>query len=223
MASPLLLIAICTFIANDLDDIDKDRINHPNRPLPSGDVSTVLAAVMYFVFLASALLTVRAYVHPDTAAFEYYCLLVASISYGYVVDWFPGLKAPYVAGAITLPILIVVNAYPAEQKLYLFAVCVFLLNLGRELCKDIVDRPGDKPSFMHFIKPVRIAVVAFLSQAIGILLLTSQATRLGGLIALALMSATLFVGGWSWFRLRRHGTAIALMKLNLLFGMYFLT
>lgn len=33
-AIPLLFTGMCTFIANDLNDIEKDRVNHPERPLP---------------------------------------------------------------------------------------------------------------------------------------------------------------------------------------------
>src|ERR1017187_7491524 len=38
-AIPLLFICMCTFIANDLDDFERDRINHPERPLPGHRLS----------------------------------------------------------------------------------------------------------------------------------------------------------------------------------------
>src|SRR3954464_12491970 len=73
-AIPLLFIGMCTFIANDLDDVEKDRINHPERPLPSGHVKPSLAAMLYFFCLVSALSTTRFYVQANMA-FWYFLLL----------------------------------------------------------------------------------------------------------------------------------------------------
>ena len=47
-ASPLLFTCICTFIANDLDDVERDRVNHPERPLPAGELSRAVAGILYF-------------------------------------------------------------------------------------------------------------------------------------------------------------------------------
>ena len=176
-AIPLLFISICTFIANDLDDIEKDLINHPERPLPSGHIKPSLAAVLYFFCLASALFTARIYVQANMA-FWYYLLLSLSISYGYVVDCFPGFKSIYVAGAISVPVLIVAASYPSEGKLYLVAGAVFFFVLGRELCMDFVDRDGDAASFMHKLSARSISLMAFSSQTTGLLLLTAQVRKL---------------------------------------------
>ena len=79
-ALPLLFSFMCTFIANDLDDVEKDRVNHPDRPLPARQITPALAAVLYFTCLALALFSTRCYVSPGIA-FLYYSLIALLISY----------------------------------------------------------------------------------------------------------------------------------------------
>src|SRR5215212_9524095 len=64
---PILFICICAFIANDLDDLEKDCINHPERPLPRGYLSPTFASVLYFASLGIALLSTSSYVELRSA------------------------------------------------------------------------------------------------------------------------------------------------------------
>lgn len=221
-AVPLLFSFMCTFIANDLDDVEKDRVNHPDRPLPSGQITPVLAAVLYFICLGLALFSTRYYIAPDIA-FLYYVLIALLISYGYIVDWLPGLKAPYVAIATTLPILIVATFYPDHARLYRVAAAAFFLVIGREICMDIRDRPGDAISFMHRFRPMPLAVSAFSLEVVGLLLLASQTGRTGDLVALLIMTVLLAQSGIFWFKFSKYRLAIILMKLQWFVGLYFLT
>lgn len=66
-AIPLLFVYMCAFIANDLDDVEKDRVNHPERSLPAGYVTPAVAAILYFACLALALFSTRHYVTPGLA------------------------------------------------------------------------------------------------------------------------------------------------------------
>lgn len=139
-AVPVLFICMCAFIANDLDDLERDKVNHPKRPLPTGRLTTTVAAGSYFICLGVSLLTIRHFIDPRTA-FWYYALMAMCISYTYVVEWIPLLKAPYVAAAISLPVVIVVGCFPQEKRLYLVATSAFFLGLARELCMDIDAGP----------------------------------------------------------------------------------
>lgn len=220
-ATPLLFIGFCTFIANGLDDIEKDKINHPERPLPSGRINPSLAAILYFLFLALALLTARHYITTG-AAFWYYALLALSTSYGYVVDCFPGIKSLYVAGATTIPVLIVATLFPSEWRLLVIAGSVFFFVLGKELCMDILDRPGDVQSFMHRIDSRRIANSAFFLQALALLLVAIQAdgsTDIAGLLAMLVLFLLSVI---CWTRRADHHRALVLMKAQLLVGLSFL-
>lgn len=219
-ALPLLFIAMCTYIANDLDDIERDRVNHPLRPLPNSELSTTFAAILYFLCLALALLTIRLSIEGPPA-FVFYTLLTVSISYAYIVDWLPALKSIYVAAAITIPIVIVTVFYPSEGRLRVLAAAVFLLNWGRELCKDIVDRSGDKVSFMHRLPARRVAIFAFMLQGVALALLLTEII-VPYEPAVMLVMITIFTYSCRlWFA---HGEqkAIVLMKLQLFVGLYFL-
>lgn len=220
-AIPLLFICICAFIANDLDDIDKDRVNHPDRPLPTGLIPASIAVGVYFTSLGLALFSTKYYV-AESISFWYYGLIALSISYGYVVESFPSIKAPYVAIVASTPLLVVAVWHPEDPKLYTVAVSLFLLILGREVCMDIKDRRGDKESRINKLDPLPLAIIAFALQIGGLLLLLYQINNLEDILCLLAMVSILALSAFAWFRYRRHRLAIILMKSQLIVGLYFL-
>lgn len=221
-AAPLLFIMMCTFILNDLDDSEKDKINHPERPLPSGQVTPSLVALLYYVSLALALLAVRFYVTSHYVAFWYYLFLTLAISYHYVVEYLPGFKSTYVAGVVSIPVIIVLAYFPHETHLYAIAAAVFAFTLGRELCMDIRDRPGDPVSFIHRFAPRKIAILAFILQGSSLLLLALQVRGRLDVIVLSVMLGVLMLSCVCWFRWARLILATALMKGVIYLGLYFL-
>lgn len=220
-AIPLLFIAMCTFIANDLEDLEKDRVNHPDRPLPARHLTPKFAGVLYFVSLALALFSTRYFVAQDIA-FWYYGLITLSISYVYIVDCLPSIKTPYVAAASSVPVLIIARSYPNEPRLYLVAGSVFLFTLGREICGDIQDRAGDAVSYLHRFEPVSLAVVSFSLQVLGLLLLAIQIRKPVDIADLLAMTFLLALAGVYWFKLASYRRATLLMKIQLFVGLYFL-
>src|ERR1041385_7266855 len=144
-AVPFLFIWICTFVANDLDDKDRDEINHPARPLPRGEITPGIAACLYFGALAAALITIKEFTTFDQAVW-YYSILAIFISYHYVVEHVAVLKAPYVAAGIAAPILVIAQFFPGDTRLSLVAPAAFCFALCRELCMDVLDRSGDRQS-----------------------------------------------------------------------------
>jgi len=220
-AVPLLFIGMCTFIANDLDDIEKDRLNHPERPLPSRHLSPEVAAVLYFVSLAAALFSTRYFI-PYAIAFWYYGLVTLSISYRYIVECLPSIKTLYVAAASSVPVLIVATSYPNEPKLFAVAATVFLLTLGREICGDILDRAGDAISYLHKFKPTYLAIASFCIQLAGLLLLVFQIRKPWEIIDLLAMTLLLTLSSVFWFKLGRFRQATLLMKIQFFVGLYFL-
>jgi hypothetical protein len=220
-AIPLLFICVCTFIANDLDDVERDRVNHPERPLPAGQLAPAVAGIMYFTFLFLALFSTKYYV-TQGIAFWYYGLIAISISYGYVIECFPSLKAPYVAATSSVPILIIAGWYPDETRLYILAGSVFLVSLGREICMDITDRAGDALSFMHRFRPRPLAITAFCVEAVGVLLLVFQVRRPSDFAALLGTALLLAIAAVYWFKFASYHRASFIMKLQLVVGLYFL-
>jgi 4-hydroxybenzoate polyprenyltransferase len=220
-AMPLLFIGMCTFIANDLEDLEKDRLIHPERPLPARNLTPEFAAILYFISLGVALFSTRYFVAQDIA-FWYYGLAVLSISYVYVVDGLPSLKTVYVAVASSIPVLIIARWFPEEPRLYVIAVAVFLFTLGREICGDIQDRAGDAPCYIHRFKPSSLAVVAFSLSAVGIVLLAFEVRRPGEIADLVAMTLILAMAALYWFKFGQHRRATLLMKVQLFVGLYLL-
>lgn len=220
-ATPMLFICFCTFIANSLDDEEKDKVNHPERPLPARKLTPTVAVILYFSSLLSALFLICHYI-PERLAFWYYGLTVMAISYGYVVDFLPGLKAPYVAATVSLLPLMIATWYPSEVRLYFVAGAVFLFTAGKEICMDIRDRPGDPISFMHMFGPRPLAIVAFSMEVLGVLLLAIQVRRPRDAIDVLAMATMLAISGFYWFKLASYKRAILLMRLQFILGIYFL-
>lgn len=220
-AIPLLFICMCTFIANDLDDIEKDRINHPDRPLPAGHLSPQFAATVFFLSLGLAFFSTKYFV-PQDIAFWYYGLITITISYRYVVGFLPSLKTIYTAIGSSIPLLLVATSFPHEQKLRVAVASVFLFILAREICGDVLDRSGDAVSFMHRFNPSSLALTAFILQALGLVLLAFETTNRGDVIALTSMTLLLTWSTIDWFKLARYRRATLLMKIQLFVGLYFL-
>ena len=128
---------------NDYYDFDIDKINEPNRPIPSGQVSLktslVTTAVLTLIGLSSAFVI------------SLFCLLFATIAWIIMVTYttigkragFPGnllvsacVAAPFLFGSIVATNTITIN-------ILLFASMAFLSNTGREIAKGIVDIEGD--------------------------------------------------------------------------------
>jgi len=218
---PLFFIGMCTFISNDLDDIERDIINHPERPLPSGLLKPSFAAALYFVCLGSALFATKFYIKSG-ASFLYYLLLILSISYGYIVDHFPGFKSTYVAATMSIPVLIVATYLPNEKRLYLVAGAVFFFIMGREICMNFLDRIGDAASFVHKIEPRLLGIIAFSLQVIGWLLLAVKADGLLDAIDLLAIGSLFALSGSYWFKRVSHKRAVVVMNVQLFLGVYFL-
>ncbi|HKN58032.1 MAG TPA: UbiA family prenyltransferase [Gemmatimonadaceae bacterium] len=218
-SAPLLLVSVCTFIANDLDDAEKDRVNHPDRPLASGELAPTVAAIIYFLCLITTLLSIRLYIGATPMAFLYYATLTTWISYHYVVEYLPSIKAFYVATVSTLPVVIVAAFFANEITLRYVTVALFFFMLGRELCKDLPDRPGDPTSRLHSVNPRRVAVVAFVIELFGLTLLTLVVSNWFGAAVLGTMAMFVTIAGLCWFRWHRTLVALKLMQCTLFLGL----
>lgn len=220
-ALPLLFMWICAFVANDLDDKERDEVNHPDRPLPQGQLSPTFAASTYFVSLALALLTVKEYVQSDHVVW-YYSVLVCFISYHYVVEYLPALKPAYVAAAIAAPIAILARFYPSEPRFLLVGQAAFCFALGRELCMDLLDRRGDNRSILTNLPAQGVAGVAFGIQALGSAQLVNVARSSFDWFILVLLLISTAAAVLCWFNLRNQRAAIRVMKAQLVLGLFLL-
>lgn len=143
VAAALSAIALAAYANadNDWHDREIDRVAHPERPLPRGELSPALARrVALTGAVLGVLLAVLA--RPALGA-----LSIAVVALMWAYD--RGLKASGLAGNIVVALLaslpFAYGAWAAGHPgggLSLVALAV-PLHLAREVAKDLEDRPGD--------------------------------------------------------------------------------
>jgi geranylgeranylglycerol-phosphate geranylgeranyltransferase len=134
---------------NDYRDIEIDRINQPQRPLPAGMVSP-RAALVFSVILALLSIVVSAFINPMALA-----IAIASnvLLYAYSV-W---LKSTVLLGNVVVALISAMSAVFGGvaagnpwPSLWLGAI-IFVGILGREVLKTLADYDGDKA---HQVKTI---------------------------------------------------------------------
>jgi geranylgeranylglycerol-phosphate geranylgeranyltransferase len=128
-------------VINDIHDIATDRISHKNRPLPGNEIS-LFGARFYAVYLMLLATGSSAFISPAyiTATLLPLLLLICYTRF---------LKGTPLAGNIVVSLLVGYAvlygalAAPGFNRLVIPAVLAFLLNLVREIIKDVQDAPGD--------------------------------------------------------------------------------
>ena len=128
-------------IINDIYDLNGDRINHPGRPLPAGIISPKAALVYYFILLAVSL-----FLSLFISKLNYELNLLAIIllylySYKLKRIAFTGnLVVSILTGLVFIYGGLAVNNVNNSIIPALFAL---LINLIREIIKDMEDAEGD--------------------------------------------------------------------------------
>lgn len=157
VAVGLHAMSVATFMAagnvmNDLKDVEVDRVAHPERPLPSGRVTTTsarrLATLLWVAsvgLLAAGLSLLDAWV-PSVVIWAAAAVLMVAYDHG------PDLKSRGFVGNIAISVLVgavvVFGAAAAgawANPVVLAAASVAaLVNLAREVVKDVHDMSGDE-------------------------------------------------------------------------------
>jgi geranylgeranylglycerol-phosphate geranylgeranyltransferase len=179
-AGPLLLAgaAAAAFTAggnalNDLYDLETDRVNHPERPLASGALTTDSARA--FVVAAFALAAGLA-VFASVLAFVVVIVnivLMASYETALKARGAPGnLVIAYLVGSLFLfaGVSVFRSSIDPLIRTGILAALAFFTTLGREITKDIEDMGGDvdRRTLPHRIGAGRAGLVATISLFIGV-------------------------------------------------------
>ncbi|MBE0682975.1 MAG: UbiA family prenyltransferase [Anaerolineales bacterium] len=149
--SEMTLGFICGFfisgsaiVLNDYFDLEVDRINAPNRPLPSGILSPfeaiLLAGVAAFIGWAAAF----------AISLPAFILCIVFWGIGFLYNW--KFKAAGLLGnlmvsasvAITFILGGMIVGGPWNKIVWCFALIGFFLDLGEEIAGDAMDMEGDK-------------------------------------------------------------------------------
>lgn len=128
-------------VVNDIADIETDRISHPDRPLSRKEISR-RQAIIFAVILAFASI-----VCSSTVSMAHGIGVVVPLAMLALYAAF--LKGTPVAGNVLVSSLvaygIIFGGLMAEgsYRLFIPAILAFLLNLPREIVKDVQDASGD--------------------------------------------------------------------------------
>lgn len=150
-----MLITAGANAINDYYDIEIDRINRPNRPLPAGRMS-LNEALLYSWILCGGGILLSLFIHLGA-------FLIATGSVVLLYFYSIRLKRTVLFGnfivALQLGVVFVYGGLAVGQIRVAFIVGVFafLYNLGREIMKDIEDIEGDRSqSVVTF--PIRFGI-----------------------------------------------------------------
>lgn len=129
-------------IINDILDKEADKINHPERAIPSGRVSVKLAGIEYFFFLIASCV-IASFINQ-------LAFIIVFLTNVLLFIYSNRLKKNPLLGNITVAYLTgmafiyggVSVGHPREA--FIPAVFALLINLIRELVKDVQDIEGDR-------------------------------------------------------------------------------
>ena len=162
-------------IINDISDAESDRINHPNRPIPNGEINIRDAWVVSLAFFAVA--AVLSGIEISTTA-----ALVVIFAIAVLVGYETRMKGTGLPGNIAISLLVglifvfgglAVNSISRMILLFLMA---FFTNTAREIIKDIQDIKGDvdRKTFpkVHGIRASIVIIVVTTLTGIAFSILT---------------------------------------------------
>ena len=140
----VFFISATALILNDFFDIESDKINAPDRPLPSGLVTKRDVIVLSSVVTALGL--IAAYL----ISLEALLLAILAWTVGFLYNWrfkktgLPGNLMVSFSVGMTFIFGGVAVGLPFEKTVWFFAIMVFLINLGEEIAADAMDVAGDR-------------------------------------------------------------------------------
>jgi geranylgeranylglycerol-phosphate geranylgeranyltransferase len=171
LAAFLLLAG--TMVFNDIEDVEVDRVNSPDRPIPSGKVTIRQAYGLSVVFSALALVSALV-----LGILTFLTALVALVLMAYYNTHGKRTGLPgnaVVSFNVALPFFfggLAVNSL--RPLLFIFFLLAFLANTAREVAKGISDVAGDSSKGIRTIAvkrgPKRAAQLAAAFFVVAVLL-----------------------------------------------------
>jgi geranylgeranylglycerol-phosphate geranylgeranyltransferase len=140
----VFFISAASLIINDLFDIEMDRINSPDRPLPSGMV-TKFDVIIFFIlcsilgFFSSMMIGVGAFV---------FVVLIWMV--GFLYNWklkrYGLMGNLFVAFSVGMTFIFggLAVGKPFEILVWFMGITAFLIDLGEEIAADSIDVEGDR-------------------------------------------------------------------------------
>jgi len=220
-SAPILTSAMSGFILNDIFDSERDLVNHPERPIPNGDISKSLAMGIYFGLLAASLVMIKAWV-PGDRVFYYLIFLLFLSNYNFIVEKFPAFKNLYVGLAASVPVYIATSLLSDSLSQILIPGSMIIFFSGREMLMDVADRDGDGLTLANLIGVSNSINLSFLLQLIASLSLFLIANSTIEKVAGTLITMLVCLFFWLLHVTQKTRLVVQLMKIQFLIGLVFL-
>jgi geranylgeranylglycerol-phosphate geranylgeranyltransferase len=128
-------------IINDYFDIEIDRINKPERPLPSGSISKGGSIALY-IMSTSAGIILSLNLDPISSSIVIFSAIMLFL-YSFRLKFIPLVGNLTIAFMTGLAFIFAGSVAGNFKDSLIPASFAFLINLGREIMKDIEDMDGD--------------------------------------------------------------------------------
>ena len=137
-------VSSAAMITNDYFDLDVDRINHPERPLPSGRISKFELLTLAFLFSGAGFITAALLgILPLILALVIW--IVANLyNWHYKETGLPGNMMVALSVAWFFIFGGVIVGGFANGLVWIFGALAFTFDLGEEIAADAMDMKGDE-------------------------------------------------------------------------------
>jgi geranylgeranylglycerol-phosphate geranylgeranyltransferase len=176
-------ISAAALILNDYFDVESDKINSPQRPLPSGlvtgrDVIVLFVVVTIIGFVTACMISMEAFI-------VVFLVWIAGSLYNWRLkkSGFIGNLIVCVSVGMTFILGGITVNKPFEIIVWFFFLWVMLIDLGEEIAADAMDIEGDRKAG---------------SRSLALVLGTQTALKISGAIFLLVVAASFipFLLGW---------------------------
>jgi len=127
---------------NDYFDREVDKINHPDRPIPSGEISPKNALIFSLILFSASVVLAHLFLDSLTAIVVVLAIFLLGVYEGFTkrLGFVGNLNISALVGLIFIYAGFLSHEYIKSLFPFLLA---FLSNVGREIAKDIEDVSGD--------------------------------------------------------------------------------
>ncbi len=140
----VFLISATSLILNDYFDLESDKINTPERPLPSGMVTE------RDVVILSCIVTILGFIAGNLLSLEALLVVILVWGVGFLYNWrfkkmglLGNLMVSFSVGMTFIFGGVAVDR-PFEMTVWFFGLLAFLINFGEEIAADSMDVDGDQ-------------------------------------------------------------------------------
>lgn len=214
---------------NDYFDIETDRINRPQRPLPSG-LLTKYEVIFFYIILTILSLITSSFINQVAFAITLGASLLMFV-YSYILKKLPligNVTVSFLTGiAFIFGGTAVGNLYPVLFP----AALAFIINLIREIVKDAEDIEGDKKSglktfpILYGLNKTKRAINTLIITSVLVILIPFFIYLYNEVYLIIILFSVIPILAFSLFLLEKNfdknsfGKVSSLLKVSMIFGL----